>query len=182
MLLNGSLMQQNPEAWTLQTVAHESKHFAKDDNRSALLVLAALAFAASWLMQWAGSALAAHCGDRFGFTKIGDPRSLPLMAMLLCLIYLLLLPPTNAFRQYVELEADRFAIELTQANVVQGEMLSHYAAGKGRVPEYSTFFALFRATHPSDAERIRLSNTYRPWVTGEPLRYSSDFKSPLAGK
>src|SRR2546426_10306939 len=32
ILLNDALLLRNPDSWTLQTVAHEAKHFAKDDN------------------------------------------------------------------------------------------------------------------------------------------------------
>jgi hypothetical protein len=42
------------------------------------------------------------------------------------------------------------------------------------VADWDTFFVIFRATHPSNAERIRFGNTYHPWDEGKPLAYAGD--------
>jgi len=64
-------------------------------------------------------------------------------------------------------------------NATQARMTASWASEKSRVPEWGPFFQLFRASHPSDAERIRLANTYHPWLEGKPLVYSKDFVAPL---
>jgi STE24 endopeptidase len=173
MLLNDALLAQNPESWTLQTVAHEAKHFAKDDNLKALFLLSGLAFAGLWLMSSIGRAVV-KCRSVAG--SVGAHATSVLLAILLFhILHLVALPPVNAFRQHVELEADRYALELTRDNLTQAQMLASFAIGKGRVSEWSPFFKLFRATHPSDATRIQLSNSYRPWQEGKPLVYERDF-------
>lgn len=179
VLLNDALLAQNPESWTLQTVAHEAKHFAKDDNIKAFFLLSGLAFAALWVMHRAGHAIVARLSGHLGFAGLGEPASLPLAVLLLSVFYVAALPPVNAFRQHVELEADRFALELTRENATQARMTASWASEKVRVPEWSPFFQLFRASHPSDAERIRLANTYHPWLEGKPLVYSKDIVAPL---
>jgi hypothetical protein len=35
---------------------------------------------------------------------------------------------------------------------------------------------LFRASHPTLAERIEFANSYRPWETGQPLTYEHLFR------
>ena len=61
-------------------------------------------------------------------------------------------------------------------------MLADGAGGTGRVNEWSPFFKLFRASHPSVATRIEFSNTYRPWLDGEPLVYERDFAPRKRGR
>jgi STE24 endopeptidase len=90
--------------------------------------------------------------------------------------YLVALPPVNAFRQHVELEADRFALELNRNNETQSQMIASWAGQKGNVSEWNTFFKFFRASHPSLATRITLSNNYQPWKDGKPLVYERDFQ------
>ena len=66
---------------------------------------------------------------------------------------------------------------MTRANLAQAQMLASWASDKGRVTEWSAFFKLFRASHPSDVTRIEFSNTYHPWLEGKPLVYVRDFAS-----
>src|SRR6267154_6044162 len=179
ILLNDALLLRNPDSWTLQTVAHEAKHFAKDDNIKALFLLSGLALVALWVTHRAGHAIIARWSGPLGFADFAHPASLPLAILLLNALYVVALPPVNAFRQHVELEADRFALELTRDNATQARMTASWASEKNRVPEWGLFFQLFRASHPSDAERIRLANTYHPWLEGKPLVYSKDFVAPL---
>jgi len=179
ILLNDVLLARNPESWTLQTVAHEAKHFSKDDNIKAFFLLSGLALAALWFVNLAGHAIVARWSGRLGFAGLEEPASLPLAVLLLGSFYVAALPPVNVFRQHVELEADRFALELTRENATQARMTASWASEKSRVPEWGLFFQLFRASHPSDAERIRLANTYHPWLEGKPLVYSKDFVAPL---
>jgi STE24 endopeptidase len=160
MLLNDTLMSKNPEPWTLLTAAHEAKHFVKDDNIKALFLLSGLAVLGLWLVHFIGSWLVARTSRYIGFSDLKHPASLPLVILLFSAFYLIVLPPVNAFRQQVELDADRFALELLHDNVSQGEMVASWATDKRRVTELSTFYKLFRASHPSDGARIRLANAY----------------------
>lgn len=182
MLLNDALVVQNPESWTLQTVAHEAKHFAKDDNITAFFLLSGLALAGLWFVHLMARAIVARWSGGLGFAELAHPASLPLAVLLFSTFYLMVLPPVNAFRQHVELEADRYALELTRDNLAQAQMLASWASDKGRVTEWSAFFKLFRASHPSDVTRIQFSNTYHPWLEGKPLVYARDFAPRKMGE
>jgi STE24 endopeptidase len=182
MLLNDALLLQNPHSWTVQTVAHEAKHFAKDDNIKAFFLLSGLALVALGVTHRAGHAIIARWSGSLGFADFAHPASLPLAVLLLNAFYVVALPPVNAFRQHVELEADRFALELTRDSTTQAQMTASWTSQKGAVPEWSLFFQLFRASHPSIAERIRLANAYRPWLEGKPLVYANDFAAPVRSK
>ncbi len=175
MLLNDALLARSPESWTLQTVAHETKHFARDDNVKAFLLLSALALAGLWFVHGMAGATIGRWSSGAGLSELAHPASLPLVVLFLGAFYLVVLPPVNAFRQHVELEADRFALELTRGNIAQAEFFASWASDKSRVVEWSAFFRLFRSSHPSYATRIRLCNTYHPWQEGKQLVYARDF-------
>jgi STE24 endopeptidase len=43
-------------------------------------------------------------------------------------------------------------------------------------PNPGWFFTLWRGSHPSIAQRIEFFNSYRPWESGEPLKYGELFE------
>lgn len=80
------------------------------------------------------------------------------------------------FSRHIELEADRFGLELTRQNHAAA-MIFVRDAQTDLAPDWGTFFLISQATHPSIRERIEFVNTYKPWEHGEPLRYSNVCKS-----
>ena len=76
----------------------------------------------------------------------------------------------------MEHEADRFALELTRDNRAAATAFVRLQNENLSNPRPGTLYTLFRASHPSLAERIEFANDYRPWEQGEPLRYGSLFK------
>lgn len=112
---------------------------------------------------------------RFGFDRVSDVASLPLLILLINVFTLIASPVELAFSRTLEREADRFGLEITQDNhaaatswlVLQRENLDN--------PRPGSIYRLFRASHPVLADRIEFSNTYRPWETGEELRYEHLF-------
>ncbi len=163
VLLNEVLFQTQPDNWTVQTVAHEAKHFVKDDNLVGWVVMTFLLLVLFLLTDIVSRAILRGFSGRLGFESIGQAAALPLLILVLNGFYLAALPPVNVFRQHVESEADRFGLELTGESEVFAEMVSSWTAESTyRVPEPSLFFMLFRSSHPSDASRITFANEFRP--------------------
>ena len=73
--------------------------------------------------------------------------------------------------------AEIVAVDLNPAHLALTRLK---LAAVRHLPDYDLFFTLFRATHPSLADRIRFANDYKPWEKGEPLVYS-DVCKPAAG-
>lgn len=160
VIIDTTQMEALPLDWARQTMAHESHHALDDDNARALPVIAAIAFLAAWLALRGADMIARWQAPRLGFDRVTAPAALPLVLAVLTLAWVLLQPPLNIWRQHVELEADRFALRLTGDGQAQAAMLAHFADQPGRLPEPSRFYQLFRDGHPSDAERIRLADSY----------------------
>ena len=76
---------------------------------------------------------------------------------------LFLSPVALAYSRYQEHEADRYALDLTHANhsaaMADVKMQSENLCN----PRPGLFYTIFRASHPSIADRIEFSNTYHPW-------------------
>lgn len=169
ILLNKGLLENYPETWTIQTFAHESKHYLKDDNLTGWAVLTLIFLALFWFLDRICRVIIARFSTRLGFASMAHAAALPLVILVLHIMYLIALPPINIFRQHVEFEADRFGLELTHENKAFTEMVSSWAAeSKLHTANPSLFFMLFRSSHPSDATRISFANEYRSRLKEDP--------------
>ena len=159
------------------TIGHELKHYVMGDNWKGLAIIAACLLAGFWLTDRLGRAAIRRFSLRWGFTKLSDPASLPLIVFLLTFFWLAISPFFNLFSRHIELEADRFGLELTHQNYAAA-MVFVRDANSGDVPaDWDTFFLIFQATHPSVAKRIEFANTYKPWEQGTPLVYGNVCKT-----
>ena len=158
------------------TIGHELKHYVMGDNWKALAIIAGLLLAGFWLTDRLGRAAIRRFSPRWGFSELSDPASLPLIVFIFTFLWLAILPFFNMFSRHIELEADRFGLELTRQNHAAA-MIFVRDAQTDLAPDWGTFFLISQATHPSIRERIEFVNTYKPWEHGEPLRYSNVCKS-----
>jgi Zn-dependent protease with chaperone function len=158
-----------PEALRF-TVGHELKHYVMGDNYWSIAVICGVLLLGFFMVHLLGRALISRFRVRFGFNDLADPASLPLGVLILTASWLCVLPLFNWYGRHVEFEADRFGLELTHDNYGLAQMEAGYING-GDVADWGPFFRIFRATHPTNGERIRFANSYRPWERGEPLVY-----------
>jgi STE24 endopeptidase len=152
------------------TIGHELKHYVMGDNWKALAILAAFLLAGFWLTDYLGRAAIRRFSRRWGVSELSDPASFPLIVFLLTFLWLAILPFFNLFARHIELEADRFGLELTHQNHAAA-LIFVRDAETSLAPDWGTFFLIFQATHPSIRERIEFANNYKPWEQGAPLVY-----------
>jgi STE24 endopeptidase len=155
------------------TIGHELKHYVMGDNWKGLAIIALCLLVGFWLTDRLGRAALRRFSARWGFSELSDPASFPLILFLLTVLWLAILPFFNLFSRHIELEADRFGLELTHQNheaamVFVGDVQSRKVA-----PDWDTFFLIFQARHPSVAQRIEFANSYKPWEQGKPLVYGN---------
>jgi STE24 endopeptidase len=136
------------------------------------LLLTALGF-----VHWAGMPLIRIHKKYFGFDRMDDIASLPLIFLLLNVVILLLLPADFAFLRHQEHEADRFALELTRDNRAAATGFIKLTQGVLGLPRHGCLYTAWRDTHPSLGDRLDFFNEYRPWQTGQPLKYEHFFKA-----
>lgn len=162
-------------------VSHEMKHYIKDDNVKAFVVVSALLLVGLWLADRLGRVAVERWKQRFGFSELSDPASIPLLVLCVTLVYVAADPLFLAYARHVEFEADRFGLELAQDNRAAAMTFVKDAQLAPIASEPGWFATVFRENHPSIAERIKFANAYHPWRDGKPLVYGDDFvKNPHA--
>jgi Zn-dependent protease with chaperone function len=177
IVLPANALTARTEDQAMTTVAHELKHYLLHDQWLAFGVIGALILLGLFLVHVLGSLAIRLWGGRFGVASLADPAALPLMALILIAAWGFLgRPAFNAAQKEVEWEADRFALEAMHLNNAQA---SWHGGSAVQVNDYYWFYGVFRATHPSNAERVAFANTYKPWETDGPLRYSGVCEPPL---
>lgn len=156
--------------------AHELKHYLLDTWKP-VWIGAALLLAGLWLVDLVGRSAIQSFRGRLGFSELQDSASFPLAVLILTAYWLAIgLPVFNAVQRHIELEADRFALELTHLNHAEGLLQSSRATYA--LNEYYWFYRIWRANHPSQSVRVRLANTYHPWSTGKPSVYGRLCRMP----
>jgi Zn-dependent protease with chaperone function len=113
---------------------------------------------------------------RFGFERLADIASLPLIVLLFSLAGLLAGPVMLAYSRHVEHEADRFGLEITRDNHAAASAFAKLQVENLGVPRPGWLYKVWRATHPPVGERIDFCNDYRPWQRNQPLVYGKYFR------
>ncbi len=151
IVLNDVLLREFTEGEILSAVAHEAGHVNESQWPSRIassLALVAFLFAIDRLLR-----LSAARGW-FGTTRFADPRTLPLIPLLLYIVMTVSAPVSAAFSREREREADRFALRLTQDPATFRQMLVKAARLNKMDPEPPRWVVIKGLTHPPIGERI----------------------------
>ena len=178
IVLWDTLLAKLDDEEVLAVMGHEMGHYVLNHVAQGLLLSSIGTIFALYLIHKAANGLIRRFGPRFGFDRLSDVASVPLILLLAQITILLGSPVINAFSRHMEHEADRFALEITRDNrsaalgfvKLQGDNLS--------IPYPGRLSTIWRSTHPPIGERIEFCNSYRPWESGLPLRYGGLFREP----
>jgi Zn-dependent protease with chaperone function len=162
----------------LAVMGHEMGHYVLNHVSQGLILSSIGTIFALYLIHRVANALIRRFGPRFGFDRLSDIASVPLILLLAQVTILLGSPVINAFSRQMEHEADRFALEITRDNHSAAVGFVKLQEDNLSVPYPGWLTKVWRSTHPPIGERIEFCNTYRPWESGEPLRYGSYFHEP----
>jgi Zn-dependent protease with chaperone function len=160
----------------LFVMAHEIGHYVLGHVKrqilfSWLLVLIGLAFVHQ-LSRW----LLTRSGRQFGFDRLSDFASLPLLVLAATVFAQATSPVALALSRHQEKEADRFALELTRDNAAGASAFAKLQTSNLAIPDPGPLYRIFRASHPPIGDRIRFIAGYRPWKTGTDLHYDHLFR------
>ena len=175
IVLYDTLLEKLTPDEILFVLGHEMGHYAL---RHVLIQLALnwlLAMFALWVVHRSAGSLLRRFGHRFGFDRLDDPASIPLLLLLTSLVSFAIQPVALAFSRHQEREADRFGLEITRDNRAAATAFVKLQQENLTVPRPAPLYQLWQSGHPSLAERITFANEYRPWATGAPLRYGDRF-------
>ncbi len=175
IVLYDTLLEKLTPGEILFVLGHEMGHYALGHVPAQLALNWLLVLLALWVIHRSGTGLLQRFGRRFGFDRLDDPTSVPLLLLLSSLVSLATQPLALAFSRHQEREADRFGLEITRDNRAAATAFVKLQEENLAVPRPAPLHRFWRAAHPSLAERITFANGYRPWATGAPLRYGDRF-------
>jgi Zn-dependent protease with chaperone function len=156
-------------------MGHEMGHYVLHHIPKTIAILGVLIVAGLWGVHRSARRLLDRHGARFGFRRLDDVASLPLVLLLLNVFFFVLEPAVLAYGRWQEHEADRFGLEITADNRACGEGFVRLQEENLSNPRPGTLFKLWQASHPPLGERIDFCNDYHPWTSGQPLRYGELF-------
>jgi len=165
VLSNTIISKLNPNE-LLFVVGHETGHYVLGHVWKTLIIVSVLLLPVIWLIIYLAGWMLRRWGarTRIGFTDVEDPASLPLFLLLFSLFNFLLTPPLLAYHRHVESQADRFGLELTRNNHACATAYLVLLNTDLQYPRPGPVYTLFRADHPSVAERMDFCNNYHPWL------------------
>ena len=178
IVLWDTLLAWHNDRQILFVMGHEMGHYVLGHVVQGMVLLSFLVLATLYAIHRSAGALIRRFQARFGFDRLADVASLPLLIVLVNLFVLIVSPAGLAFSRHIEHEADRFGLEITQDNRAAAEAFVRMEHENLAVPRPGQFYKLWRASHPPLGERIDFCNAYRPWEKGEPLKYGRLFHGP----
>jgi STE24 endopeptidase len=160
----------------LFVMAHEMGHYVLGHIVQDIAFDSLLIFLALYAAHRLAGRVIGRFKEQFGFSTLSDFAALPLIILLSQLFAFVGSPVQMAFSRHQEHEADRFGLELTRNNHAAATAFLKLQQHNLSNPRPGELFILWRSSHPPIGERIDFCNSYRPWETGEPLRYDKYIK------
>lgn len=176
IVLWDTLLTKLDEREVLAVMGHEMGHYVLGHVPRSIALSTLITLLGLWWVDRAGRWLIDRFHRRFGFDRLSDVASVPLILLLLHVGALALGPVANLYSRHQEHEADVFALEITQRNRSAALAFAKLQQENLSNPYPSWFYRIWRSTHPSIGERIEFCNAYRPWATGRTMRYSGRFR------
>lgn len=158
-------------------LAHEMGHYVMNHIWKGIILGGVLSIFIFYLVNKA--ALFVIGNSNFGFNKIYDMASLPLIIILLNLCMFIISPAINSYSRHVEHEADVFELELTKDNDAAVSSTVKLHQNSLILPSPGIIYKLWNYDHPTFKERVEFENMYKPWENGQELNYKKYIKSDM---
>lgn len=160
----------------LGVVAHEVGHYLMGHiwksiilgGLGSIIVLYLVYLLCNWVLK--------KSRGKYGFYKLSDVAAFPLIILFINLMVFVTAPISNAYSRSIEMEADRFEIELTRNNFATATATVKLHQQSQTMPEPGFIYMLWTYDHPTFKSRVDFANQYKPWENGQPLKYQKYLK------
>jgi len=180
IVLWDTILRRLDERELLFVMGHEMGHYLLHHVLYGLALSSALILLSLYAVHRLAGWFIARWKDRFGFDRVDDVASYPLLVLIASMVGLVIAPIPLAYSRWAEHEADRFGLELTRDNHHAATAFAKLQNQNLAVPYHGTLYKLWHDSHPPVGERIDFINAYRPWAEGRPLKYGDRFTTPPA--
>ena len=182
IVLWDTLLDKLTDRQILFIMGHEMGHYVLHHVVQGIVFTVLLILVTLWAVHGTAGWLLRRYRAHWGFDRLADVASLPLIVLLVNVFALVVLPVGLAFSRHIEHEADRFGLEITEDNHAAAMSFVRLQVENLSVPRPGFLYCLVRCSHPSLGERVDFCNTYRPWEKDEPLKYGQLFRGSQNGR
>ena len=144
-------------------MAHEMGHYVKNHVWWGTLMTIAYICFLLWLMNRLIHPVIKRFRDRFGFDRLGDMASLPLVLLFVTVLMLLFAPVSNSVSRYMEHSCDVYGMDVSgvsgETAATSFDKLSVYNLAD---PDPHPLVEFWFYSHPSLKSRIEFVRGYRP--------------------
>ncbi len=165
------------DTWAPRDMSYQLWEQSLGDHHTYVAVVDG-AIAGLFVVDRASRRILRRFGPRLGIVGLSDVATLPLLYASVLAVMLASDPITLAVSRHLEHEADRFALEITRDNFATASAFLLFQRDNLSVPYPDPFTRIWRSSHPALGDRIEFCNEYRPWATGQPLKYGGLFREP----
>jgi STE24 endopeptidase len=142
-------------------MAHEMGHYVMHHVVYGILMGSAATMLGLYLVHLLSGWCMRRFGPRFGFERLSDVASFPLLTLLLSLVSLGVQPLGLAYSRHIEHEADRFAVELTHDPHAGAAAFVKLQQENLSNPRPGLLFTIMRSSHPSIGQRVDYLNSWQ---------------------
>jgi Zn-dependent protease with chaperone function len=177
IVLWDTMLAKFEEREVLFVMGHEMGHYVLGHVVQGILFGSLLALVVLYVAHRSLGLVLRRWHTRFGFDRLDDIASLPLIILLVNLLALVVMPVVLVYTRHIEHEADRFGLEITRDNHAAATAFVKLQTENLSIPRPGLLFKLWRSTHPTLGDRVDFCNEYRPWEKGERGAYEGLFRA-----
>ncbi|NLJ77870.1 MAG: M48 family metallopeptidase [Tissierellia bacterium] len=144
----------------LSITAHEIGHYVRGHIWRGIVLGGLLSIALMYLVHRTSGLILKRSNGAFGFRKLYDIASIPLLILMLNLYMFLASPIINFGSRQMEREADAYEIGLTENKEAAISSLDKLYRESLSLPRPSTIFKIWYHSHPTPEERIDFFNSH----------------------
>jgi len=144
-------------------MAHEMGHYNMNHLWQGVGLAILFIMFALWLMNRLIHSVITRFKDRFGFDRLGDYASWPLVLVFLTVIMFVFQPVTNSFSRHMERQADNYGMEMSgvdgEAAATAFDKLSVFNLSD---PDPNAIIEFWFYSHPALVKRMAFVRDWQP--------------------
>ena len=144
----------------LSVTAHEIGHYVKGHIWKGIILGGLGSILLMYLVYRTSHWILIKSNGSFGFNRLQDIASLPLILLVLNFYMFFANPITNAYSRHMEREADMMEIQLTKNKEAAISTISKLHEESLSIPRSSTIYKIWYHSHPTAEERIEFFSNF----------------------
>ena len=146
----------------LAVTAHEIGHYVKGHIWKGIILGGIFSILIMYLIYKTSNWILIRSNGRFGFSRLHEIASIPLIILVLNFYMFFASPFINMSSRHMEREADTYEINLTKNTEAAISTMIKLHEESLSLPRPSTIFKIWYHSHPTAEERIRFFTEYMP--------------------